>query len=290
MSRLALCLLLAIVGCAAGRDVAGPHSTLRFCTFNIRYGTADDGPNHWDFRRDSVVRAIESFAPDVLGTQETLAAQRDFLLKSLPAYAAVAAGRDDGREAGEMTATFYRRDRFDLLAAGHVWLSRTPEKPGSKDWDAAITRMATWLRLRDRRDPARPPILVINTHFDHVGQTARLESARLLRRRAAELGEGCSLIVMGDFNCGDDDPPHAALVGRQGDGIELADTYRAIHPTRAPDEATFHAFDPAKTRGERIDWILASPDFTVESAEIDRSLPADRLPSDHFPVTAVLRR
>jgi endonuclease/exonuclease/phosphatase family metal-dependent hydrolase len=292
MSRFPLCLALLLVGCAVGNH--HPKSTestaLRVMSFNIRFGTADDGPNHWDHRRDAVIAVIKAFDPDVLGTQETLATQRNFLLKAVPDFAAVAVGRDDGRDTGEMTATFYRRDRFDLLDSGHFWLSLSPDQPGSKDWDAAITRMATWLKLRDRRQPARLPIVVINTHFDHVGQTARLESARLIRRRAAEMGKGCSVIVMGDFNCGDDDPPHAALVGRQDDGIDLFDTCRAIHPARGPDEATFHAFDTTKTRGARIDWILATPDFRVESAEIDRSLPGGRVPSDHFPVTAVLRR
>ena len=292
MSRCVLCLVLAIAGCAAGsmdsRQATAP--ALRVMSFNIRFGTADDGPNRWEVRRDAVVAAIREFDPDVLGTQETLAAQRDFLLAALPGFAAVAVGRDDGRDKGEMTATFYRRDRFDLLDSGHFWLSLSPDQPGSKDWDTAITRMATWLKLRDRREPTRPPILVINTHFDHVGQTARLESARLIRRRAVEMGKGCSIIVMGDFNCGDDDPPHAALVGQQDDGIDLFDTYRAIHPARGPDEATFHAFDATKVKGERIDWILATPDFKVESAAIDRSLPGGRVPSDHFPVTAVLRR
>jgi endonuclease/exonuclease/phosphatase family metal-dependent hydrolase len=263
---------------------------LRLCSFNIRFGTADDGENHWSLRKDAVVVAIRQFAPDVLGTQETLAMQRDYLLTALPHYRAVAAGRDDGKAAGEMTALFYRVDRLDLLDSGHFWLSTTPERPGSKDWDAAITRMASWVKLRDRDNPNAAPLLVINTHFDHVGQTARLESARLIRRKLRSLGEGCTLVVMGDFNCGENSPPYSALLDAAPDDRRLIDTYRAAYPQRREDEATFQAFDATRVKGERIDWILVSDDLETVSASIDRERYEGRLPSDHFPVTAVVRR
>lgn len=280
------------------RTHAGPADALpqagdvlRVTTFNIRFGTADDGPNHWNLRRQAVLDAIRAFDPDLLGTQETLAFQKDFLLENLPHYAVIAAGRDDGRAAGEMTALFYRRDRFELLDSGHFWLSPTPESVASVGWDAAITRMATWARLRDRRAPTTTaPLLVINTHFDHVGQRAREESARLIRHRAEVLGQGCSIIVMGDFNAGEGAPPYEALVAPTPDRRALRDAYRAIHPRRQPDEGTFTAFDPARVNGDRIDWILVDERLTPVSAEIDRATRAGRIPSDHFPVHVVVRQ
>jgi endonuclease/exonuclease/phosphatase family metal-dependent hydrolase len=149
-----------------------------------------------------------------------------------------------------------------------------------------MTRMVTWLKLRDRRDRAARPILVMNTHFDHVGQAARLESARLIATRAAEMGQGCSIIIMGDFNCDEDDPPYHALLGAGGQG--LFDVYRRVHPVRSPNEATFHAFDASATAGNRIDWILASSHFDAIEARIDRRLFGGRPASDHFAVHAKL--
>lgn len=284
------CLLT--LGC--GTHMTPPESRandpLTVMSFNIRFATANDGPNHWSLRQDAVIAAIAAFDPDILGTQETLLVQRYFITARLPHLAAIGVGRDDGRDAGEMTATFYRRDRFELLDSGHFWLSETPELPGSKSWDTAITRMATWLKLKDRKAPHAATILVINTHFDHVGKLARHESAKLLRARAAQLGEGCSVIILGDFNCTEVDPPYNELAGQTVHGRVLIDTYRRVHPTLAADEATFTAFKPEATAGKRIDFIFASDDFTVEQATIDRTLRDGRLPSDHFPVTASLRR
>src|SRR3546814_18126337 len=73
----------------------------------------------------------------------------------------------------------YRPDRFSLLGSGTFWLSPTPDTP-SKGWDAALPRIATWARLKDRS--AAQNFLVVNTHFDHIGEVARVESAKMIRR------------------------------------------------------------------------------------------------------------
>ena len=64
----------------------------------------------------------------------------------------------------------------------------------------ALPRIATWVKLADKADPAAKPLLFLNTHFDHKGHEARRESAALLRRRIAELGEGCRVVVTGGWN------------------------------------------------------------------------------------------
>lgn len=262
---------------------------LRAMTFNIRFATADDGPNHWKHRQNAVIAAIADFDPDVLGTQETLLVQRDFIVERLPHYAAVGVGRDDGKDKGEMTATFYRTDRFDLLASGHFWLSETPAVPGSVGWDAVLTRMATWLKLRDRRAPESKPIVVINAHFDHVGKVAQKESAKLLRTQAVSLAEGCRVIIMGDFNSTQDEPPYAELAGRRLGDRTLLDAFRTAHPERSENELSFTGFNADATKGSAIDFIFVTDDFKVEAAEIHRIKPDGRLPSDHFPITATLR-
>jgi endonuclease/exonuclease/phosphatase family metal-dependent hydrolase len=258
-------------------------------SFNIRYGTANDGENRWDTRREFLVQTIQDFDPDLLGTQETLADQRDYLAKHLVGYSVVAAGRDDGLDKGEMAALYYRTARFKLLDSGHVWLSTTPETPGSRGWDAALPRVATWVKLEERGTKAKP-IYYINTHFDHRGSKARLESAKLIRKLLAEQAKDCRCIATGDFNAGEGSEPYRALF-EQANGAEapVRDSLRALHPKAGQDEGTFTGFKATNTKGERIDWIGVSGDFTVRVAGIDRTNREGRTPSDHAPVFAVLR-
>jgi len=264
---------------------------VRVMTFNIRYGTAKDGENHWDNRKDFLIDTIKAFDPDLLGTQETLGFQRDYLAEQLPGYGFLGVGRDDGKEQGEMIALYYKQSRFEKLAQGHFWLSDTPDTVGSKSWDSSLPRMVTWVRLQDRKNPAASQILFVNTHFDHRGPTARLESAKLLRQRIERLAAGAAIILTGDFNSGEGSPPYKALFAEpDGKPSPVIDCYRTAHPDRAPNEGTATPFDPKKTTGSRIDWIACSRDWKVLSAQIDRTERNGRIPSDHFPVTAVLDR
>jgi endonuclease/exonuclease/phosphatase family metal-dependent hydrolase len=190
-----------------------------------------------------------------------------------------------------MAAVFWRAERFEKLDGGHFWLSETPDVAGSRGWDAALPRVATWVKLKDRRSGAAKPLLFLNAHFDHKGAKARTEAAKLLRRRADELGRGCSVVVTGDFNAGDG---QRALQG----AVRCAGGHEGASPRhvprgpqeRAKDEGTFNGFKPDATGGDRIDWIGCSRDWSVVRAAIDRTTRDGRVPSDHFPVTAVLRR
>lgn len=270
---------------------AEEKSPVRVMSFNIRYGTAADGENHWDKRKEFLVETIKAFDPDILGTQETLGFQRDYLANQLPGYAHLGVGRTDGKGEGEMMAVYYKKDRFEKLGEGHFWLSETPDKVGSKSWDSSLPRMVTWVKLRDRKYPDAQPVLHLNTHFDHRGPTARLESAKLLRKKIEELGNGCAVIVTGDFNAAEGSEPYRALFGKEGDKPPpVVDTYRVAHPEKGANEGTGTAFRATNTRGSRIDWIAVSSQWKVISAEIDRTQRDGRTPSDHFPVNAVLSR
>ncbi len=262
---------------------------VRVMSFNIRYGTANDGENHWNKRKEFLVETITNFDPDLLGTQETLAFQRDYLAEKLSGYEVFAAGRDDGKDKGEMAALYYRTSRFEKLEGGHFWLSETPEKVGSLGWDAALPRIVTWVKLRDRI-AGGPPILFLNTHFDHRGTKARQQSAQLIRAKLGELGAGCRLVVTGDFNAGEGSGPYQALFAAvREQPSPLVDTFRVRYPQRGKNEGTFTAFQASKTSGARIDWIACSRDWEVRLANIDRTAREGRTPSDHFAVTAVLR-
>jgi endonuclease/exonuclease/phosphatase family metal-dependent hydrolase len=269
------------------------HATepLRVMTFNVRYGTAKDGENHWDKRKEFLVETIKAFDPDLLGTQETLGFQRDFLSQQLAGYGVAGVGRDDGKEQGEMMALYFKQARFEKLGEGHFWLSETPDVVGSKGWDTSLPRMATWVRLQDRENKSASPILFVNTHFDHMGRVARLESAKLLRQQIESLASGAAVILTGDFNSGDGSEPYKSLFSdASGKPSPVIDAYRAAHPDRKPNEGTSTPFDVTKTTGSRIDWIAVSRDWKIVSIEIDRTHKDGRTPSDHFPVKAVLER
>ena len=171
------------VPCALARP-SPAADPLRVMTFNIRYGTAKDGENHWDKRKEFLVETIKAFDPDLLGTQETLGFQRDYLAEKLPGYGVLGVGRDDGKEKGEMMALYYKQARFEKLDGGPFLAQRNSRRPSAaKAGTRSLPRMVTWVRLQDRRTQPPPPILFVNTHFDHRGPTARLESAKLLRQR-----------------------------------------------------------------------------------------------------------
>ncbi|MFM1800978.1 MAG: hypothetical protein RJA81_330 [Planctomycetota bacterium] len=261
---------------------------LKIMSFNIRYGTAKDGPNSWDQRKELVTQTIQTFSPDILGTQETLNFQKNDLKQALPEYECLAVGRDDGREAGEMMAVFFRRDRFIKLDHGHFWLSESPELPGSKSWDSSLPRMVTWVKLRDQANAMATPVLFMNTHFDHRGETARRESARLIRNKAAELGKNCNIVITGDFNASPQSVPYQTLFKPLAGHMDLVDTYRAKYPKNQESEGTFSGFQPENTKGPRIDWIACSKAIQVIDAGIDHTSQNGRTASDHFPVYAVL--
>ncbi|QDT54760.1 Endonuclease/Exonuclease/phosphatase family protein [Caulifigura coniformis] len=286
-----VCLLLFGLIVATRSIEAAPPEPLRVMSFNIRYGTAKDGPNHWDLRKDFVVETIKAFKPDLLGTQETLGFQKDFLAEKLPEYTAIGVGRDDGGDKGEMMAIYIRKERLDVVASGHFWLSETPDVVGSQSWDSSLPRMVTWADLQDRQAADRPQIRWFNTHFDHRGIEARKQAGRLLRERLAGT-TGKALIVTGDFNSLETSEAYRNLFGTiDGHASPVLDVFKSLPKEKQPtgDTATFSNFRGGGPRkGGRIDWIGVNDRFRVVSAEIDYTERDGRTPSDHFPITTIL--
>ncbi len=281
---------IALISCAPARTPAGDPTAIEVMTFNIRYGTAEDGANSWPFRRDLVFGVIRDHQPDLLGVQEALRGQLDEIGTAVPGYTEIGVGRDDGRTAGEYSAILFRHGRFEPLDSGTFWFSDTPDVPGSMSWGNRITRIATWARLRDVTTGGT--FVVYNLHFDHESQPSRERSAELLATRLARHGAE-PVIVMGDFNSGEANPAYQFLTGagalpsRTSTSPGLRDTYRIVHPADTL-VGTFNGFTGARD-GEKIDHILVSGGWTVMDAAIVTTSAVGRYPSDHFPVTAVVR-
>jgi endonuclease/exonuclease/phosphatase family metal-dependent hydrolase len=253
-------------------------------SFNIRYGTANDGPDAWPHRRAQLIGLLAREAPDVIGTQEALRFQLDEIRAALPHYGAVGVGRDDGREAGEYAAILFDTRRLELVAGGTFWLSDTPAVPGSATWGNRVTRICTWARLRERATGRG--VAVYNVHLDHESQPARERGVALvlerIRARADGRPAGEPVLLLGDFNAGEANPA-VARVRAAG----FRDAFRVRHPAE-PLAGTFNAFRGDST-GDKIDYVFVPADAAVLHAAILRDQEAGRFPSDHFPVTARLR-
>ena len=285
MKRVFFFVLLLVLAAPLTRAADTP--LLKVMSFNIRYGAANDGTNSWPQRKDLVLDTIKVSDPDLLGLQEVLGFQADFLKENLEGYAFHGVGREDGQEKGEYVPLMYKTSRFSLEDSGHFWFSETPDVPGSKSWDSSLPRMLSWVALRDLKNDRL--LIFANVHFDHRGTEARLESAKLMRARWEEFEGEYPLVITGDFNTDEDRAPYAALVNAEGfAGTKLIDSYRAVHPERSPNEETFGAW-VGKREGTRIDWIIHSPDLVTRNATINYTQDNGRYPSDHYPIEAVLR-
>lgn len=278
LPSLALLSLLAAPGIHA-------QAPIRVMSFNIRYGTANDGEHAWPNRREHVVTIIRDHAPHLIGFQEGLHFQLDELAQKLHRYQQFGVGRDDGKEAGEYAAIWVDTLRLRVIHDETFWFSDTPTVPGSKHWGNGITRIATWVRLVDRA--TGDTIRFYNNHWDHQSQPSREKSAALLLRRiATDASPRDAIIVTGDFNAEEENPAAHAMVSSPA--TPLRDSYRVAHPD-ATIFGTFNGFKGDSTLG-KIDYVLTDPKWSVRDAGIDRRRFGLLWPSDHFPVWAILTR
>jgi len=292
--RASVCALVFTSGLVWAGESSADKPELLVMTFNIRYGTAKDGDNSWDKRKDLAFDVLRRHSPDVVGLQEALRSQIDDIRAALPEYGELGLGRDDGKAGGEYSAILYKKDKMAVTESGTFWLSDTPAVPGSKSWGNDITRICTWGRFV--RKGAGVAFYLFNTHLDHQSQPSRQRSAVLLARRIAERERPDPVLVTGDFNAGEDNPAVRYLRGEvelaAGNDdfaktpVVLVDTFRVLHAD-ATDVRTFHAFKGDRS-GDKIDYILAQPGTKVLQAEILHDNKDNRYPSDHFPVLASL--
>ena len=266
---------------ASSANAGNADETFSVMSFNIRYNTPNDGENAWPHRTDHVASVIRFHEADFAGLQEALLGQIQDLEERLPGYAWIGVGRDDGSEEGEFTPIFYRTDRYELEDSDTFWLSETPEVPGSKSWDTAITRIATWGIFRDRRTGRR--FVLLNTHFDHVGTEARAKSAELIVEHVKEFD--LPAIVTGDFNTTPGTEPYEVLTAA---GSALRDAFHVSEMPHHGPASTWSGFE-AVAPDRRIDFIFVSDGVDVVRHGILSETLDGRFPSDHLPVLADIR-
>lgn len=278
---------LLTAACMTARD-----ATFNVATYNLRLLNDGDtkAGNGWQQREPVVAKLIQFHDFDIFGTQEGFKSQLEDLKRDMDNYNYIGVARDDGKEKGEHAAIFYRTDLFDVIDHGDFWLSEHPETPGL-GWDAVCVRICTWGRFRHKESGKE--FLFFNLHMDHIGKTARTESAKLIKSKIDALGPELPVFLTGDFNVDQNNEAYRTITG---DGI-LTDSY-----TRAAMvydlNGTFNNYKTGDYTTSRIDHIFTSPTVevlkygvltdTYRSAGDNGGYQA-RTPSDHFPVRTTVR-
>lgn len=256
---------------------------LNVMSFNIRYDNPDDSLNNWQYRKDVAAKTIKNQNADIVGTQEVLVNQLNDLKSRLPEYNAIGVGREDGIEKGEYSAILYKKDRFKEIKSGYFWLSETPEVAGSKGWDGACERIATWAILEDIS--SKKQLFFINTHLDHVGKIARQEGVTLLLSRANALANGLPIIMTGDFNA----TPESDVIKHVTDvnSPEYLIHSKDIAVEKSGTDWTFHGFGKVPMeRREFIDYVFVSKGIKVAKHSVLPEKLDDTFISDHSVVVA----
>lgn len=266
---------------AAAQPAAAPGAEpLRVMTFNVRLNTPADSLDAWPHRKEAVAGVIRFHGADFVGLQEPQHNQLVDLDSLLPGFAWFGLPRGDGGERDEYSAVLYRTDRLVLLDHDTFWLSESPDVPGLRGWDAAYPRIVTWGRFRDRA--TGDTLYHFYTHFDHVGEEARAESAHLLRRQIATIAGDAPVVVTGDFNATPDAEPYAIMT--EGDVLVDARTVTE-EPPHGP-VSTWNGFT-ALVPDRRIDYVFVGRGVRVRKyGALAETIDGVRFPSDHLPVLA----
>ncbi|MFD0590818.1 endonuclease/exonuclease/phosphatase family protein [Paenibacillus sp. GCM10027627] len=258
-------------------------TTATIMTFNLRVNTPIDGQNAWPYRKEQAAELIRNINPLIVGTQEGRYDMLHDLDQALPQYKRLGEGRagyQSGNETlDECCAIFYRHDQVSLIKSGQFWLSERPDEPASLGWDSSYSRFCTWAFFQLTAFPQKQ-FYVFNTHFDHIGDQAREESAKLLLTKIADIteNEGLPSILTGDFNSF---PEHASIK------LLKAGLQDAFEATETNPGCTFHDF-AGGVQGEPIDYIFTSASLKIKETIVHRDEQEGRYPSDHYPISVLL--
>ena len=251
--------------------------TTKVCTFNIKYENPKEGVHQWDNRREQVINFIKIEDLDIIGMQEVVHSQIEYLEAGLVGYGRIGVARDDGKRKGEYSPIFYKKNRYSIIDSATFWLSPNPEVP-AKAWDAALPRVCTWAKLIDQE--TNDSLLVLNTHFDHVGEQARANSVDLVLSKIEVLNFSGKVMLMGDFNLEPDTAPIQKIINS-----ELEDAFEA--DLNLGPVGTYNAFKIGENYERRIDYVFYTG-FEIKSYKNYSLRIQDTFLSDHFPVVVEL--
>ncbi len=254
---------------------------LNVMTFNIRYNNPGDSANAWPYRKGFAASQIAFHQSHIVGVQEALYGQLTDLELLLPNYRYLGVGRDDGKTKGEFSAVFYDTTRLRAIHSETFWLSETPQVPGSKSWDAAITRVVTWVLFKDQQ--TKKEFYLFNTHFDHIGKVARKASAELLLQKVKAIAGNKPAIITGDFNAKPTDEP-IQVVTAKVNPLYFTDSKEISEQPHYGPTGTFNSFQSKEINDQPIDYIFLKGKFKVlQHATLSQTWQG-RFSSDHFPV------
>lgn len=251
---------------------------LTVISYNIRYDNPNDGENQWKYRKERVANYIKEIRPDIIGMQEVLDPQLVFLDVSLTEFSFVGVGREDGKTKGEYSPILYNSNSLSLLQTDTFWLSETPTVI-SVGWDAALERICTYAQFEHKETGQK--FWVFNTHFDHIGELARIQSAKLINQKVKMLNMNNSpVVITGDFNLTPDTAPIKIFQNAYIDVMQKT-------PANANNYGTFTGFDKLSNGEDRIDYIFQKGLKTLESTHIWLKTTSGGWASDHHPVQAI---
>lgn len=253
--------------------------SITIATYNIRLDTPDDGDWQWAARKEYVLANITDIDPQIFTVEE--ARPNQFAdLQTLPGYESVGVGRDDGKNAGEYAAIFYKPQDFAKIDSGTKWISHTPDRP-SLFPGAAAKRIYTWVTLRALNEPGISMFTVVTAHTDHISEAARVQAAKQL---TADFGDTDHPVIMtGDYNMLPGSKPYALFVDQFADAYLTADE---VHSPYAGTWQTAGNYRPSPTlQTSRLDYFFVNQDVhPLKYEEITTVSPAGRYASDHFPL------
>lgn len=272
MKRATLLLLITLLLVSISN--AQKSQPINVMSYNIRLNTASDGVNAWPNRKDNIKALVKFYDTDILCVQEALPEQFDALVENTD-FDVVGVGRDDGKRKGEFSAIYFNKNRFVKKDGGTFWLSLTPDVP-SKGWDAALNRICSWVKLFDKLN--KKEFIVFNTHYDHIGVQARIESAKLIKQKIQEIAPKLPVVFTGDLNVIPETEAIATIKSFLTDTKEIS-----IEPPYGPT-GTFNGFKWDSPLKDKIDYIFVNKGFKVQKFAVLSDSKDQRYYSDHLPV------
>jgi endonuclease/exonuclease/phosphatase family metal-dependent hydrolase len=171
-----------------------------------------------------------------------------------------------------------------VIDSGDIWLSRTPEVPGSSLENHSFPRLCVWGLFYSYQKKSL--LLVANMHLDHQDASLRLKQVKIFIEEFKKIEKKCStvgMILCGDFNEAAGGAVYQAL---HEAFPQLRDGWLEIAKSRGKSlhGPSFHKFSYSYYDAQRIDWIFLDQSFSIHDTFFDQTHDSGIFPSDHYPL------